>query len=365
MRALAVAVAATSLVAGSCGGAGGNDDSAVDRFCAGFADYRGAEEALATIPVPDPRRLLARLGNVEAPPELADAWQEWQDRERLSIAADVVRGAHGRRPFWIVTPPEERAPSPVDAFWEQECVAVRGYQVPVLVSALDPDLPPHSQAPDGGEIRVVEHGFTAAAGTDSGDEIHVVSYGIVVENTSDHVATGTSVRVRMLDEDGRPVGPRSGIGDAEHTIPVLLPGQRFGLGEPRWVKRSGTVELVVIVGESAGWWPVDHDLVAFPGITTGDVEVDPYYGGALYVRFRIDSAYRVRFGGLTSSLLYEPARTPYVLFRNSDGEIVGGGDYRDPWDVPPGHSEGGFVTNEIPILELESNVAPARTRVYF
>jgi hypothetical protein len=54
-----------------------------------------------------------------------------------------------------------------------------------------------------------------------------------------------------------------------------------------------------------------------------------------------------------------------VVLRNADGEIVGGSDHRRQWDVAPGHSEGGLVINLVPILELGTDVDPARTEVYF
>lgn len=101
-----------------------------------------------------------------------------------------------------------------------------------------------------------------------------------------------------MDQAGEDVGSRgSGNTSRQHTIPVLLPGQRFGVGDERQVERPGTAELRVGIGQAAGWSPVDHDLIGLPGITTGEVETLPYYGGALFVRFRIDSAYRVTSAG--------------------------------------------------------------------
>lgn len=74
-------------------------------------------------------------------------------------------------------------------------------------------------------IKIVDQGFRNYEPPAPGMVELYVGYGYVVENVSDKVAIGVQFQVDFNDEAGKPVGKS---GDA---VSVLLPGQKFGVGD--------------------------------------------------------------------------------------------------------------------------------------
>jgi len=94
----------------------------------------------------------------------------------------------------------------------------RGCDIPA--SLADQAGAPPSAAPGGGEIQVLEQGFTA--NINGG-----VSVGAILTNTSRSVAYQLHISYRLVDASSRPLQ----AADPAEVIPILLPGQRIGVGE--------------------------------------------------------------------------------------------------------------------------------------
>ncbi|MFD2471518.1 hypothetical protein [Amycolatopsis silviterrae] len=76
-------------------------------------------------------------------------------------------------------------------------------------------------APSGGAIEVAEKGVSSSG---------LASMGAVLHNTSDHIAYRTKITLKVIvSVNGLPPGPIQGA-PMTMEIPVLLPGQRTGIG---------------------------------------------------------------------------------------------------------------------------------------
>jgi hypothetical protein len=195
-----------------------------------------------------------------------------------------------------------------------------------------------------------------------------VSYGFVVENTSDQVMTQVPVTYRFLNSAGQVIVERDRYvtgddptGDT-YTIPVLRPGERVGFGGMRYPGRPGAVEIQIEVGEPSNWMPeaawyvldgygrADHGE-----LTITELDVHPGDSNEPVTSFTVESSYE------------EDKRRPedtFVVFYDAGGRIVGGA--RDDF-----HSDtfpaGGPLSGEI---ELEDPIAvpgidASRTEIYF
>lgn len=326
----------------------GGDDEAdeVADFCRVLGDHLGLEAALPEVPAADPGALAHSLATIEPPAAIAADWEAWAQQRRAAVAGYAVRAADGARSFLDAPDPDPA----VDGFWERECVQRRGLEPAGFVSATDPELPPYDRAPDGGGVRVVEQGFTETASPLTDQDNYYVTVGIMVENTSDYVAVATGIEVRLRDGSGDRLP--HGLGDdGTLSVPVLLPGQRFGVGATDLLDRGGTAELAVAVGEPAQWWPAEHRVAEFAQVTTGELSTIRDSPIELTLRFTIDSGYPVSVG----------RRTAFAVFRNAAGEIVGGAN--DPARYPhvrPGRSFGDLRFQDV----AQDVVDPSRTKIY-
>jgi hypothetical protein len=175
-----------------------------------------------------------------------------------------------------------------------------------------------ASAPDGGVLRVVEHGFSL--GPDPRDEL--VFYGVVVENTSrDRIAFAATATVRLVDAAGAPVKQRFGEApEVQHKVLAVFPGQRLGIGAREGLDRRDVAGLQVTV-DAPTWVPVDQRLqrdpfratvVRLATLTASVVQVERL-GDRLAVSFTASSAYEEAV----------PAAVTAV-FRDRAGRIVGG-----------------------------------------
>lgn len=365
-RALGVSVMLGLLVPVGCSSDDG-EEARTDEFCAAMEDHIRGEALLSgldnvhndglgdgsafeatrigltvssdrLVAAQDPRQLMESFAAVDPPNAVVDAWDAWLEQLESRVAAQLVdadlsaptqRDEEGRGSV--------RAPwKEVGDFWAKQCAeedfveSESGEEHP-LAEAIertrgDPEVSPLDEQPDGGEVEVVDQGFTTwthVFGSSTSEELF--SYGVVVENTSDHVAVNTTVEVRAVettDTGGLP-------GPGEFRIPILLPGQQFGVG----ATGGDPPELpdLAVEVDQGEWWPMDHDLVEFPEVSVDEVQVMRMSGqgdSGISLEVALDSDYPSPFG--------EQYR--YAVFRNSEGEIVGGNWYDHGATVWPGRS---------------------------
>lgn len=220
------------------------------------------------------------------------------------------------------------------------------------------------EAPDGGEVRVVEQGLSvfpgpAQPGTGytpeavaAGQDHDVVSWGVVVENTSDWVATYTDIAVDLVDPGGAvTLRDRPGA----ETVVVLLPGERYGTGHTGMLTEGGEpADLEVEIGPSE-WVTADARGVEFAEITARGIETSNDERLRFVTAFAMESSYS------TSRPVWATA-----VFRNADGEIIGGTSrandtygYDPDRTAAPGRSSG-----EITISRTVPTVDDTQSEVY-
>lgn len=173
------------------------------------------------------------------------------------------------------------------------------------------DIPPFTEAPDGGELRVVESGVSVF--TDPSDGDRQLTWGVVLENTSDHVAVSTDVRAHAVDDAGERVatgwGWRRVLGP--ETVVQVAPGARFSLGHTAELTGGEPADLEVEVSGSQ-WVPADAVGIVFPTLEATAVAVP---GGADSTRLDLD---------VSSSLDEELEARVSAVMRDQSGEVIGG-----------------------------------------
>lgn len=229
---------------------------------------------------------------------------------------------------------------------------------------------------DNGYLEVVDAGFLPAERANGN---HVISYGFVVENTSDMVLYDASVSVSFVDGDGKnafkvfeedfPDADEYGWGQLKNiSIPVVMPGEQAGLGD--WVTvwtdlfadESGEIvhpdrpdyeELSVDVSLRSGkLWPVKNDVHQFVQPEALDIELnsgelsssnkDIKYSDGTEMREYMPS-HKVDFSGCKETEFYSDTSVLY----DSEGNIVGGGRDRVGYTggtFSPGASEDTHVS---------------------
>jgi hypothetical protein len=210
------------------------------------------------------------------------------------------------------------------------------------------------QAPDGGEIRVVESGVSSGRNT---LDQPMAQYGIMLENTSrGHVAVETEIVVTMLDAAGNPVVDQleSGAGRdgtrVKAVVSLAATGQRFGVGHETFVPPGTTVAAVKVEIGGARWYPTE---AVRPGkVTTNQVKTaNDAAGKRVIVDFTVESTYPV-------DLIADAS----AIFRDSSGAIVGGTNPEDSGSgrYPPGSSRQRITT----AAPLPDRADVTRTEVY-
>lgn len=208
--------------------------------------------------------------------------------------------------------------------------------------------PPFPDAEDGGDVRLVDSGFTVVpnprAARDDREPTHDVSVGAVVENTSGQVAADVTVRLRPIDGRGQPVtigGPTPEAFEAH--IGAVFPGRRAGVGHTFPVNDEWQGQLdaerdvadVAIEVSVAEWWPPGHHDLELAPMEASDARIswtppDDVYPGV--VTATIDSASD------------EPVEfTVDTIVRDAAGDIIGGWGSeattgREAIVAPPGRS---------------------------
>jgi hypothetical protein len=202
------------------------------------------------------------------------------------------------------------------------------------------------EPPDGAELAVVETGFSQSPRTTGDTDADLLSWGVVLENTSDqYVAFDGLVTVRLLDADGNPIDELSGEPSDEPVqfLPALtrvLPGERVGFGNTVPHDGAEVAELAVEV-ETGSWQPVYEDFWWAHPITATDITAQRTSDGST-LGYTVDATYseemirgQLRIGGHFAA-----------IFRDGDGAVIGGAKCchgnggEVAVEVPPGQSQG-------------------------
>jgi hypothetical protein len=160
---------------------------------------------------------------------------------------------------------------------------------------------------DGGQrgVRVVETGFSVLS-----DELYGISFGVVIENTTDDVAYHTVACVEPQLESGDEMHD----GCWRFTVEVLLPGQRVGFGAPETLSpRWGDVTGISVELDGPATWE-DPDQHPSREIVAGGLEVA--YSRENHPVVSFDRSYRPPADTVRNA-------TAYALLRDDDGDIVG------------------------------------------
>lgn len=203
--------------------------------------------------------------------------------------------------------------------------------------------PADTTAPDDGsteagsaeDIEVVETGFTNFDA--QYDDVNHVSYGYVLENTGDDPVSNIEVTVTLKDAEGTVVSSDT------DTIYLIQPGAKVGLGDEPYEEVAEVAEIEVQASVPSYAEPAEE----LGDITVGDVSTTE--DSSWKTTFTASSTYEVQLDGPYA----------YVIYRNSDGDIVGG-SYGFMNVVEAGGSTSGEVTSYEPI----PGVDPAQTEVY-
>ena len=155
-------------------------------------------------------------------------------------------------------------------------------------------------------VEVVETGFSNFMGGYDQDE-RAVTYGFIVENTGDELATDISISISAYDASG------TALASDSKTIYVLRPGEKIGIGDEFYGETFSTEvdSIDVQVSEPSNYSLEDvpeEGTLAAEGITT---TADDY---SVTTKFTAKSTYG-------EQLDYPSA---YAIYRNTAGDIIGG-----------------------------------------
>ncbi|MEA5367604.1 hypothetical protein VA596_49295 [Amycolatopsis sp., V23-08] len=213
-------------------------------------------------------------------------------------------------------------------------------------------------APGGGGIEVAEKGVSSTG---------LVSMGAVLRNTSDRVAYRTRVALEVnVSVDGLPPGPVQGP-LMTMEIPVLVPGQRVGIGRPLIkVTATNKVTSADVDPQTTTWLPA--------GALGGFSPVTDTYESTSRVKAALP-ADAVRYTERSANCRALASRRTAVVFRDTTGKIVGDGllppDGRgnpagSPQQRPasPSCSPGERSTWIVPLQDIPPETDDSRTELY-
>ncbi|WP_406639893.1 hypothetical protein [Amycolatopsis sp. WGS_07] len=163
------------------------------------------------------------------------------------------------------------------------------------------------RAPNGGAIEVAEKGVSSSG---------LASMGAVLHNTSDHIAYRTKVALKVIvSVNGLPPGPIQGA-PMTIEIPVLLPGQRAGIGRTLiHVGGRDKVHSADVAVQTTTWLP-NGALGTFAPTT------DTYESiSRSHTSLPADA---VRYTEKSTNCRALTSRRTAVVFRDANGKITGG-----------------------------------------
>ncbi len=219
---------------------------------------------------------------------------------------------------------------------------------------------PAGQAPGGGGVEVVDHGFTQlfnekTGGLSTGAS---VSLGALLRNTSGQVAYRTQVTLRIKDAAGRDAAHPWSVRNLILEIPVIHPGEQVAVGDRAGVRDDidqfhaydKVTKFDVELG-SATWMPAESAAM-FPSITTTFRSLE-----------QKNSVSTVRYTAATTACRATVFRGMAAVFLNKSGHVTGGllgtqpeleqcgttgheGSFSDIVPAPEGIDEGKTVVSE-------------------
>ena len=186
-------------------------------------------------------------------------------------------------------------------------------------------------------IEVTDSGVTNFA--DEFDGTNRASYAYVLTNNGEEPVANMEVTVTLVDTEG------TVLSSDTDSIYLLQPGQSIGLGDTTYdeIAEVDAVEVQPAIPSYAS--PAEQlGEVTVEGInTTADSS------GYLTTTFTATSSYEVQLDSPWA----------YVVYRNSDGAIVGG-----TYSVIDIVQPGGTTSGEVASYQAVPNVDPAQTEVY-
>jgi hypothetical protein len=191
--------------------------------------------------------------------------------------------------------------------------------------------------PADGELAINEQNFTVSF--DQLSDQDTLSYGFIVENTTDQVAVGVNAAIAFKDEAG------TVIGSDEELVNVIRPGATFGIGDSGIEVDGDAVDMEVTISEPTSWESADsYGEITVSGINT---TIDDY--GAPTTAFTAESTYE------------EQLDSPYayVIYRNASGDIVGGA-----WSTMQFLQPNGSTTGEVSALYTIEDIDDTKTEVF-
>jgi hypothetical protein len=205
----------------------------------------------------------------------------------------------------------------------------------------DINLPPTPSTEDDGNggtgsppaddaVQLVDSGFSVYF-----DELYDVDYltwGAMVENTSEQVARSVRVQVGFLDDSG------TVLGTDEETIRVLMPGATVGVGDSG-IEATQATQLDIQVTPPSEW----GDPAEFGEITTSGISVE------------FDSDYNAPTISFTAASTYsDQVDGPYfyAIFRDANENILGAESDWSSVYIPPG----GQAVGEIDAYDSIGNI---------
>ena len=181
-------------------------------------------------------------------------------------------------------------------------------------------------------LAVVDSGFSTYEGFDG----PAGSYGLILENRSDRPINYLAVQVVVYDTNDTVVG------SYDHTVAVVSPGARLGLGAEISDPLPNGIGRIDIRTEGREGEPVPSGTFSVADVSTSSDEF------GVYTTFVVSSSYAVEFE-LT------PA---YAVYRDAAGRIVGGASGLIDL-IPPG----GRANGEVTAFAVVPNVARAEVYV--
>ncbi|MGH9195989.1 MAG: hypothetical protein ACRD1T_09645, partial [Acidimicrobiia bacterium] len=137
----------------------------------------------------------------------------------------------------------------------------------------EPRPSPHSQPTDDGSIKVVKKGVSRTLTRD--DSSRMTSYGVVVENTSDMVATGVKIRIRVLGPQGTLIKDRDDPKSSytkSREIYYVQPGEKQGVGGAIFHTEGAASRLDVDIRVGA-WWSPESPPEVMPKVEFRDITI--------------------------------------------------------------------------------------------
>ncbi|WP_344133010.1 hypothetical protein [Luedemannella flava] len=222
-----------------------------------------------------------------------------------------------------------------------------------------------AQAPDGGQLRVVETGFSQLP-TPNFILAPDVVIGAVVENTSTQVAYHTRVRFEMRDAAGKVVPDKAKKSVLVQEIPVILPGEQVPVGASAELVEDldFTVNLpkvasVHVTPETTLWVIQPATEARFAAVNAAPTQVTPYDLNKTADQRSIKITW-----ALTSDYCKPVTNIGAVLLYRSDAGTLLGGVGRARGANDPDQCQPGVSTWFTGVYGLPDGTDPARTQVY-